>query len=257
MRPDSSPLARRCRALLCRGLPAAETAAPSPAPSAAAEPAAGAPDGGRVGSAFHTITITLAPARSRPLAAGRPQAALWDSSYRISFGSGVGELRSREQAVADLYREVRDRTGLGTHLAAEPHRLASLPEAGNVGSSAARPGSAGSDPLVDVAFQLIEAVDAEGEVTVDVAHGRPGCKLSLGAVDWTLGRGAVSSANPCVRGNAIPRGARPRRPLRPLAPVALRLRARNRRVGLAQGSPSTYRSAFLAFGRAAAQSDGC
>jgi len=123
--------------------------------------------------------------------------------YRVSFGTGSGSVRTREQAVADLYREVRDRTGFGTRLLAVRHHLerrqASL-EAEDPPASP-RVGSTGSDPLVEAAHSLIGAVDADGQVTLDVAHGGASCKVLLAARDLDAG------ARRCLVGEAERTGA--------------------------------------------------
>ena len=164
----------------------------------ASDPPAGV-EAQATGPAFHTITVTLCPreeagCRGMPPVNGERGGGSGGGTpaYRVSFGSGAGALRSRDQAVADLYREIRDRTGLGGHLAAEARHLALSPtDAGSGAGGGPHARTPGSDPLVDAAFQLIEAVDTEGQVTVDAARGRADCKLSLlaaGATDGGAGR---------------------------------------------------------------------
>ncbi len=131
---------------------------------------------------IHTMTITLC---SRdPEACRRAQGGDTPGiTYRVAFGGGTGTVRTREQALADLYRELRDRTALGTRLSATVNHLErpSSETAVVDQSSVARPTSAGHDPIVDAAFELLDGVDGDGQVALDTAHGRTTCKLSLAA----------------------------------------------------------------------------
>jgi hypothetical protein len=168
----------------CGGpIPSAET----PAPAAPTETVAGPPDAASTALAFHTITVTLC-ARDREACQRAQSSGAGEPTYRVAFGSSVGTLRSREQALADLYREIKSRNGAGTHLAAAPHRLERpLADSGRDPAPAPRPAAGGSDPIVDAAFQLIDAVDTQGAVTLDVAHGRPDCRLSMATEDADAG----------------------------------------------------------------------
>ncbi len=194
--------------IACGGpLPTADV--PTPVASA---PDAGASDGGT----FHTITVTLC-AKDRD-ACRKAQGTPGESSYRIAFGGSPGTLRSREQATADLYRELRDRTAFGTRLAAQRRRLeAPERDAGGVASAAAgqastspRAESPVKDVLIDAAHELIDAVDSDGEVTIDVARGRPGCKVSLAtssAPDAGSGHCLIwDAARPGAHDDEAPRG---------------------------------------------------
>jgi hypothetical protein len=166
----------------CGGpLPTADTPTPPVgAAEAAARSDADAP------STFHTITVTLC---AKDVEGCRnAQSAAGSAAYRIAFGSSLGTLRTRSQAEADLYREVRDRTTLGTHLAAHARHLEAVAVDAGGAVAASTPhalpesvDSSGTDVLIDVARTLLAAVDTEGEVTFDVSHARPSCKLSLTA----------------------------------------------------------------------------
>jgi hypothetical protein len=131
-------------------------------------------------SSFHALTITLcssSPQACPPPEGDSPSAAV----YRVVYGSGRGVTRTREQALTDLYKELRDRTGAGDRLVAQPH----VPGDGgapNLGGSSTKATTNGSDALADSAQRLLDIVDGVGEVTVDVAHGTgaPECVLSLG-----------------------------------------------------------------------------
>jgi hypothetical protein len=174
-------------ATACGGpLPSSDT--PTILASATATPDAGAAaDAARSeGLAYHTITITLCAKDAE--GCSHAQGAGAGAGYRVAFGSSAGTLRSRDQAQADLYRELRDRTAIGTHLAAKEHRRQVAAEAGSgpalasaraSQSAADSTESTGADELVEAARQLVDAVDKEGEVTLDVAHGRATCKISL------------------------------------------------------------------------------
>jgi hypothetical protein len=103
-----------------------------------------------------------------------------DARYRVVFGSGHGATRSRGQATADLYQELRDRTTLGARLEAEAHAV------GDGGGARARKSSAeasssGGDPLSAAAVRLLDLVDEVGEVTIDVVTDSPSsrCLVSM------------------------------------------------------------------------------
>jgi len=165
---------------------------------------AGAPDASAAGDAtsrparaFHTITVSACARDAEECR--RAKANGGEGSYRMALGGGIGMLRSREQVVADLYRELRDRTAVGTRLAAHPRHLELGPLEG--GSPAGGSGGAGAsaasdspatDELIHAARELVDAVDAQGEVTLDVDHGGIACKLSLGL------EGADASARRCL-----------------------------------------------------------
>jgi hypothetical protein len=99
--------------------------------------------------------------------------------------------------MAELYKELRDRTESGSHLAAKAHRLGVAPENGGDGGgappekrpepqeAAGRGKSASSeDPLVQAAFALMDSVDQEGSITVDALPPRTAsdCTLSIDSV---------------------------------------------------------------------------
>jgi hypothetical protein len=102
-------------------------------------------------------------------------------TYVVAFGTSAGSTRSRQQAMTDLYRELRDRTASGSHLAARSQHLAESegggPAADDADSKEAK--SAGGDPLVDAAFELMKIVDREGEITIDSAPSNRSCRVSF------------------------------------------------------------------------------
>jgi len=104
-----------------------------------------------------------------------------DARYRVIFGSGHAEIRSRGQAMADLYKELRDRTSAGERLDAEARAPG---DAGGraVAGDRTRKSEESSDALSQCAFHLIDLVDGVGEVTLDVIRtaGVQGCMVSLG-----------------------------------------------------------------------------
>jgi hypothetical protein len=169
-------------AVACGGPIVVAETPPAPTEMASAAPVGASADAGAAPSTmpFHTITITQCT-RDRDACQRAGSATAPGAPYRVAFGSGLGTVRMREQAVADLYREIKNRTDLGTHLAAASHhRDRAVPDSGALEPPVEpRPAAATSDPMVDAAYQLIDAVDAQGEVTLDVAHGRRDCKLSL------------------------------------------------------------------------------
>ena len=83
--------------------------------------------------------------------------------------------------MADLYKELRDRTASGERLDAEPHGAGDAgPRIPQGTRSTAKAGASGGDPISQCAFELLDLVDGVGEVTLDVVHGSSGCKVSLG-----------------------------------------------------------------------------
>jgi hypothetical protein len=108
-----------------------------------------------------------------------------EDRYHVVFGSGRGSVRSRSQATADLYKELRDRTTAGEHLDAELYGRA---DGGAAEAPVSKPGStlakapSGSDPYTACAFRLLTYVDNVGEVRIDVLHDTKtgGCLISLG-----------------------------------------------------------------------------
>jgi hypothetical protein len=123
----------------------------------------------------HAFTITLCAASREPCPPSEAEA-----TYRVVFGSGRGVVRTRGQAMADLYKELRDRLAGGERLDAETH----APHDGGtvamgLGSPTKGSGS-DDDPISQCAFQLVDLVDGVGEVTLDVVHGSHGCRVSLG-----------------------------------------------------------------------------
>jgi hypothetical protein len=85
--------------------------------------------------------------------------------------------------MADLYRELRDRTASGAHLAARPRHL-DEPEGGVLPppdeTEIRRGAPMENDPLVEAAFELMAVVDREGELTLDTAPSNDPCKVALG-----------------------------------------------------------------------------
>jgi hypothetical protein len=157
-----------------------ESLAPGSSPSAVdALPAAGATDAGpAVLDLSHSMTVTICSSNTQPCRASAGDASQ-DASYHVVFGSGRGAIRSRGQAMMDLYEELRNRIASGERLDAEAHAL------GDAGASAVLRGGAtsasSSDPIARCAFDLLDVVDRVGEVTLDVVHGAgsSGCTVSL------------------------------------------------------------------------------
>ncbi len=152
--------------------PAAATPA-SPAPSALADAPASAV------RPFHLITIAGC---SRVGAACPPATDALGVTYVVAFGTGAGTTRSRQQASAEVYRELRDRTAFGTHLAARARHLdegdagaAPLPDEAPLKTGQPTEG----EPLVEAAVELMRLVDREGEVTIDSAPSSGACKVAL------------------------------------------------------------------------------
>jgi hypothetical protein len=102
-------------------------------------------------------------------------------SYRVVFGSGRGEIRSRGQAMADLYGELRDRTASGERLNAQSHALGDA-GARSGGGSTTQASAESKDPIARCALRMLDVVDSAGELTLDLIHGfgSNGCMVSLG-----------------------------------------------------------------------------
>ena len=166
---------------------------PDPAPSSSALEALRfgphAQDAGPSGTdTSRAMAVTLCA--WGPTACPAPESdASVEGAYRVVFGSGHGAIRSREQAMTDLYEELRNRTALGQRFDAEPHA-----PGGNVdgeshrGRPAKKTSSGSSDPLTQCAFRLLDLVDSAGEVTIDRVHGgsSTGCLVSLGGASQCL-----------------------------------------------------------------------
>ena len=158
----------------------------------------------------HAMTVTSCS--SSPQACAAPEAdAAARESYRVVFGSGRAEIRSRGQAMADVYQELRDRTASGERLDAEPRAsgAAEAPAARGVGSAAST-NTGGSDPVAEGAFRLLDLVNRTGEVTLDIVHGlgSKGCTVSLGRIRR---RRVVAMPDPGARARARAGPKRPRR----------------------------------------------
>ncbi len=113
-----------------------------------------------------------------------------DAMYHVVFGSGRGVLRTREQAMTDLYRELRDRIDAGDRLRVRPRRRADLGGGARGHAPSTTPSTPSSDAVAQSAMRLLDAVDGAGELVVDVNHNaRAGCMLSL---EQSVGDGGVS-----------------------------------------------------------------
>jgi hypothetical protein len=156
---------------------------PPASPSSRIEALFARPDAGPVAqssSVARALTVTTCSSSPQLCAAKSEDSP--SAGYYVVSGSGRGAGRSRTQAMADVYREVRDRTSLGEHLHAEPHVPGDAQTPPPVGAIATSGATNAGDPIGKCAAQLLEIVDAVGEVTLDVAHGSGGraCLVSLG-----------------------------------------------------------------------------
>jgi hypothetical protein len=118
------------------------------------------------------------------------QDASVDAMYRVVFGSGRGVVRTREQAMTDLYRELRDRTDAGDRLTVRPRRRTDLGGGAGGHAPSTTPSTPSSDAVAQSAMRLLDTVDGVGELVVDVNHNsRSGCMLSL---EHSVGDGGAS-----------------------------------------------------------------
>jgi hypothetical protein len=125
--------------------------------------------------------LTITACSSKPAACPASDSES-EGRYEVVFGEGHGDVRTRGQAMADLYKELRDRTTAGERLDAEAH---SASDGGTIpmwSGPSSKPSAGNDDPLSQCAFQLLDLVDGVGEVTLDVVHasGRNTCRVSLG-----------------------------------------------------------------------------
>ena len=142
--------------------------------------------GASTAGSSHALTITRCASSPEACAATDSDAAAdapTEEMYRVVFGSGRGVMRTRTQAMADLYNELRDRIASGERLDAEP---LSLRDAGRSRAKTALPDASvpsSDDPIAKCAFRLLEIADGAGAVALDVLHGTGvrGCTLSLGS----------------------------------------------------------------------------
>jgi hypothetical protein len=130
--------------------------------------------------ASRAMTVTLCSASSTPCSSADDASA--DGSYRVVFGSGRAEIRSRGQAMTDLYKELRDRVAAGDRLVAIARAPRGSGGAFSASSAAATTGTDSGDVTTQGAFHLLDLVDGVGEVTLEVAprFAATGCLVSLG-----------------------------------------------------------------------------
>jgi hypothetical protein len=132
-------------------------------------------------AAYHALTITHCLSSPTPCLPPEGEGSL-STSYSVVFGSGRGAVRSRGQATADLYNEMRHKTSSGERLDVEVYTLADggawapVPNGLEV-----RKNASGGDPLAECAQELLGFVDDAGEVTLDVLHesGSKGCMVTM------------------------------------------------------------------------------
>jgi hypothetical protein len=132
------------------------------------------------GGTSRALTITACAASPSACSAASDGGSLGAAGYRVVSLSGRGEVRSRTQAMADLYREIRDRTSLGEHLDALPHAPGDA--GGPTPVQGIHSAAKNADPIAQCASQLLDVVDGVGEMTLEVARGSGarGCMVSLG-----------------------------------------------------------------------------
>jgi hypothetical protein len=133
-------------------------------------------------SSRHALSITQCSSSPTPCLPPEGEASV-STSYLVVLGSGRGSVRSRGQATADLYNELRYRTTTGERLDAEAHARADGGDSAPVATGAeTRKSPTGGDPIAQCAQELLDLVDSAGEVTLDVLHesGSNGCMVSIG-----------------------------------------------------------------------------
>lgn len=141
-----------------------------------------ADDAGATVPEARAMTVTLCSASPQPCESAEAGASD-EGMYRVVFGSGRAVIRSREQAMTDLYKELRDRTTAGERLAAVPRAPRSSGGAFTTAGGASAKASEGEgDDITRCAFHLLDLVDGVGEVVLDVLprFAATGCIVSLG-----------------------------------------------------------------------------
>jgi hypothetical protein len=129
----------------------------------------------------HALTVTFC-STGQPMCPASEMDASPEARYRVVFGSsGHAEIRSRRQAMTDIYQELRDRTSAGERLDAEARAPGDAGAPALVGDRS-KTSAASSDALSQCAFHLLDLVDGVGEVTLDVvrSYGVHDCMVSLG-----------------------------------------------------------------------------
>jgi len=103
-----------------------------------------------------------------------------EAMYHVVFGSGRGVVRTREQAMTDVYRELRDRIDAGERLTVRSRPRADLGTGAGSHGHPTNPTTPSSDAVAQCAMRLLDAVDGAGAVLVDANHNsRSGCMVSL------------------------------------------------------------------------------
>jgi hypothetical protein len=136
----------------------------------------------------HAMVVTLCSASPGACSASDADAT-GGEAYHVVFGSGRGVMRSRGQAMADIYKELRDRTTSGERLAARPRAPGDGGASPSAGGAPPKPAASDdSDALAQSAQRLIDVVDGMGELTLDVAHDAASadCLVSLQR-SWSSG----------------------------------------------------------------------
>jgi len=164
--------------------PASEPASASSGGLAAVLASAAGDAGGVALSTSHALVVTSCGWPSGPCAGLEQSDAEGGSTYRVVFGSGRASIRSRGQAMSDLYRELRDKTSAGLRMDVEAR-------APSTGDAAAPPVAAphasrgtANDPITQSAFAVLDLVDNLGEAYVDDIYvsSADQCVISLGRV---------------------------------------------------------------------------
>jgi hypothetical protein len=155
----------------------------TPAPSGGGDPIFGPSSAEQPAVAknpSHALTVTFC-STGLPTCPASEVDASPEARYRVLFGTGHAEIRSRRQAMTDIYQELRDRTSAGERLDAEARAPGDAGAPTAVGDRS-KTSTSTSDALSQCAFHLLDLVDGVGEVTLDVVHayGVHDCTVSLG-----------------------------------------------------------------------------
>ena len=140
---------------------------------ASMHPDAGPNDAQAALETSHAMIVSTCASSTKPCSDSVADAA--PSQYFVVFGSGRGVVRSRDQAMTDLYEELRNRIEAGERLDVRSGKAsasdASAPrEQGQTQPSTATSAGQG-ETVTHCALRLLRLVDEVGQMTLDVVHG--------------------------------------------------------------------------------------
>jgi hypothetical protein len=131
----------------------------------------------------HAMILSTCTSNPKPCSDSVGDAAP-SGQYFVVFGSGRGVVRSRDQALTDLYEELRNRIEAGERLDVRSARSSDTAPSGREHGQA-QPSMATSEGKGETAshcaLRLLGIADEVGQLTLDVVHGKGdgGCLVTL------------------------------------------------------------------------------